>query len=114
MRSFKVNMLIKLNKKIGSSTVQFEIEEPKDVEALAKAGMLASIPETCGLCKSNDVHLSGKKAKGYTFVEVKCNSCGGYSQMGQYKEGGVFWKSFQKFEPQPKVDDDDSIPIIEE
>jgi len=114
MRNFKLNMKIKINKKIGNSTIQFEIEEPKDVEALALAGMIASAPSQCSLCKSQNVTLSGKKAKGYTFVEIKCEDCSASSSMGQYKEGGIFWKSFEKFQPQPKAEGDDNIPVIEE
>ena len=106
-------MKIKVNKKIGASTFQFEVDEDKEVEALAKAGMLASAPDVCALC-GGEVSLTGKKAKGYTFVEIRCKKCSATSSLGQYKEGGFFWKKFEKYQPQPKVEDDDNIPVIEE
>ena len=107
-------MKIKIQKRLGTTTLQFEIDEPKEVEALAKAGMLASAPEICGLCKSQNITLLGKKAKGYTFVEVKCLECGASSSLGQYKEGGIFWKQWLKYQPQLQVEEDDNIPIIDE
>jgi len=106
-------MKIKINKKIGDATFLFEVEEAKDVEALAKAGMLASVPDVCALC-GGEVTLTGRKAKGYTFVEVRCKKCNATSSLGQYKEGGFFWKRFEKYQPQTRVEDDENIPVIEE
>ena len=76
----------------------FEIEAPKEVDALFTAGSLASTPDKCTNCQSEDVELEGTKAKGYTFVKVVCKKCGFKAQLGQYKEGGVFWKKFQNYE----------------
>ena len=89
-------MKIVITKKIGDTTLQFQVEEPKDVDALFTAGTIAAIPTEC-TCGSTDVHLEGSKAKGYTFVKVFCKKCRKVSQMGQYKEGGVFWKEFEAF-----------------
>jgi hypothetical protein len=105
-------MRIEVIKKIGSSQFKFEVDEPKEVEALAKAGMLASAPERCELCKG-EVTLNGKKAKGYTFVEIRCKECGATASLGQYKEGGFFWKRFEKYQPEARVADDDNIPVID-
>ena len=88
-------MKINITKKVGDTTLQFQVEEPKDVDALFSAGCIGSMPSLCGHCGSEDVELRGKKAKGYTFVTVHCNECRYESGMGQYKEGGFFWKQFE-------------------
>lgn len=87
-------MKINISKKVGDTTLQFQVEQPKDVDALFDAGCIASMPTVC-TCGSEDVELRGKKAKGYTFVTVHCNKCHKESGMGQYKEGGFFWKQFE-------------------
>lgn len=92
-------MKIQITKKLGNTTYAFQIEEQKDLDALATAGFLASMPEKCGLCGSQNVVLTSNKAKGFTFVKVVCRDCGGRSQVGQYKEGGFFWKAFDRFQP---------------
>lgn len=92
-------MKIQITKKIGDTTAQFVIEEPKDVDALFQAGCVASMPTICSECGSSEVELSGNKADGYTFVKVHCKSCNANSTMGQYKDGGFFWKKFERFTP---------------
>lgn len=99
-------MKIKLKKQIGTSLVEFEIEEAKVIDALALAGSLSEIPDKCS-CGSKDVKLSSNKADGFTFIKVKCNACGATSGLGQYKDGGYFWKQFVKFEGKKE------LPIIE-
>jgi len=100
-RAFKGvrNMKIYVKKEVGSVSYTFEIEDEKDVNALFTAGFLGSTPDTCGECGSKEVELQGSKAQGYTFIKVVCKKCGARAQMGQYKEGGMFWKKFEKYEP---------------
>ena len=90
-------MIVKINKKIGNTTLQFEVEGDKERDALFNATSFTTIPESCGLCGSQDVLLDGMKAKGFTFVQVKCEKCGARSQMGERKDGGIFWKEFEKY-----------------
>ena len=90
-------MKIQIKKNLGNSAITFEIDEAKDIDALSKAGFLCEIPDKCTLCNSPDVRLSMNKAEGYTFIKVKCK-CGATAQMGQYKDGGFFWKNFEMYQ----------------
>ena len=95
-------MKISITKTISGITYQFEIEAEKEVDALAEAATYASMPEKCTLCESQNVHLSSNKAEGFTFVKIICRDCNARANLGQYKDGGCFWKSFEKYEPKPK------------
>lgn len=90
-------MKISIKKQIGKTTFVFEIDEKDEMEAMSKAGVLAMMPDKCGLCGKDNVSLSSNKAKGYTFVKVVCKECDAQAQLGQYKEGGYFWKSWIKY-----------------
>lgn len=108
-------MVIKINKKLGDTAIQFEIEKQKDKEALFLAGSLVSMPTRCGICGNLDVVLTGNKAKEFTFVKVICNNCKARSQMGEYKDGsGFYWKDWEKYVPQEGPGRDGDIPVIEE
>ena len=89
-------MKVNITKKVGDTTLQFQVEEPKDIDALFQAGCIASMPTHCS-CGSEDVELTGNKKDGYTFVKIKCHKCQKTSQLGQYKEGGFFWKQFEEY-----------------
>ena len=105
-------MKVNITKKFGDTSLQFQVEEPKDVDALFQAGCIASMPTVCSECGSEDVELTGKKAEGYTFVKVSCKKCFAQSSMGQYKEGGFFWKKFEKYVPKEAVSEDDLDEIF--
>jgi hypothetical protein len=92
-------MKILIKKTIGNTEYTFEIEDEKGLEALSLAGFLAEMPSKCSLCGSEEVCLSSNKAKGYTFVKVKCLKCNARAQLGSYKDGGYFWKNFEKYQP---------------
>ena len=96
-------MKITIKKTIGSSEFVFEVEEDKEIDALFAAGTMASAPAKCELCGSANVQLEGNKAQGYTFVKVLCKekNCSGRSQLGQYKDGGFYWKNWEKYQLQP-------------
>ena len=103
-------MQIKIKKRIGKSLLEFQINEAKDIDALFTAGILASIPDKCGICQSEDVCLKGNRAKGYVFVKVFCNKCFAQAGYGQYKEGiGGFWKNWEKFEKKEPIVEKDNI-----
>lgn len=93
-------MIVKINKKIGNTTLQFEVEGDKERDALFAASSFTTIPEVCGNCESTDLVLDGQKSQGFTFVKVKCLKCNARSQMGERKDGGVFWKTFEKYSPE--------------
>lgn len=104
-------MKIEVRKKIGDSVFSFEVDEKDEIESLFKAGVLASAPTKCGICKSENISLSGNKAQGYTFVKVLCRDCNARSQLGQYKDGGFFWKRWEKYTPSAK---EEEVPPEEE
>lgn len=104
-------MKANITKQIGKATFQFQVEGTKEVDTLEKAALFATIPDICGLCKSGDVELSSNKAKGFTFVKVKCLKCNARSQLGQYKDGGCFWKDFEVYSSPEKSEDKEEINI---
>jgi len=95
-------MKVRIQKKIGTSTLFFEVEAEKEVEVLNKTAGFTTIPEMCGLCKSTEIVLDSNRAEGYVFVKIKCLKCNARSQMGQLKEGGIFWKEWEKYIPKDK------------
>ncbi len=88
-------------------TYDFEVDEEQELEALSKAGFLASMPTKCTECGDNDVHLASNKSsseKGtFTFVYMQCNKCGAKAQLGQYKTGGMFWKKWEVYDPNKQI-----------
>lgn len=91
-------MVIKINKKIGNTTLQFEVEGDKERDALFAASSFTTIPETCGNCGSTSLMLDGMRSQGFTFVKIKCLDCQFRSQMGERKDGGVFWKEWEQYQ----------------
>jgi len=104
-------MKITITKLVGRDTYAFQLDNEKDLDALAQAGFLASMPDkcTCG----GEVVLSSNKAtsdKGtFTFVYMLCRKCGAKAQLGQYKAGGFYWKKFERYIP-----GDEDLPTIEQ
>lgn len=101
-------MKISIQKKIGNTLLTFEVEEPKTMDALMEAGFISQTPDVCK-CGSKDVQLTSNKAKGFMFIKVVCLNCRAKAEMGQYKDGGYFWKQFKDWEGQteepPTIDD---------
>jgi hypothetical protein len=95
-------MKINITKTINGITYAFEVSADKEIDALSQAAVYASMPEKCSICDSPKVHLSTNKAEGFTFVKMICEDCNSRANLGQYKEGGVFWKSFEKYIPKVK------------
>lgn len=95
-------MKIIVSKKVGDIDYTFEVEEEKEKEALAKAGFLSGMPTTCGVCGSGKIHLASNKAQGYVFIKMLCEECNARAQIGEYKDGGFFWKDWEKYEPPSK------------
>jgi hypothetical protein len=94
-------MRINILKKVGNDTYSFDVDKEKELEAMADAGFLASMPTVCGNCKSAFVNLDSNKSsteKGtFTFVYMRCRKCGAKAQVGQYKAGGFYWKKWEVF-----------------
>lgn len=98
-------MKVAITKKLGKSTFTFQVEEEKEVDALAKAAFYATTPDKCTLCGSENVSLEMNKAESFTFVKVRCLDCRAQANLGQYKDGsGCFWKEFKEYTPEAAFD----------
>ena len=108
-------MQVQVRNKIGGTEYIFNIDDDDDVEALLKAAFLGTPHTSCGLCGSKDLALSGNRAKGFTFIKVRCLNpeCGAYRQLGQYVDGGYFWKAWERYvpdeAPEPKGKDKEPV-----
>jgi hypothetical protein len=93
-------MKVLITKTIGMSSLTFEVEAEKELDALAKASFYTTAPDKCGSCGSTDVMLESNKAESFTFVKIRCNKCRATANMGQFKDGsGGFWKKFEAYVP---------------
>lgn len=93
-------MKINITKKIGKATLVVDVEGDKEIDALTRASTFTTMPDTCGLCHSDNVELVSNKADKFSYIKVKCLDCGAASTMGQYQDNtGCFWKQFEKYVP---------------
>ena len=92
-------MKVTISKQIGKAQLQVDVEGKDAEEALVHAAGITTMPDHCGLCKSEDVELTSNKAQEkYTYVKVRCSKCTATSTMGKYQDGsGIFWKAFEVF-----------------
>ncbi len=101
-----------ISKKIGNVGYSFQVENEKAFDVLAEASIFGDIPEKCGLCESENVHLNFNQTKdGFKFLKVICKDCNGRSQLGSYKTGGYFWKNFEQYTPGAKKEDSSDIEV---
>lgn len=91
----------KVNFKVGKTTYQLEIDEPKEMETLHKMIVLSNPPHYCNVCHNTENFklASNKDKDGNVYVNVVCTAkgCGAKAKLGQYKAGGYFWKMFKKW-----------------
>lgn len=113
---------------LSGTTYTFHIDDGKDLEALHRAAVFGNPPQYCNECKNNQ-HFkldSNKDKEANIYVNVICRKCGAKAKLGQYKAGGYFWRSFEKYQkndagntPQeqqqsgaePPIPDDDDLPF---
>jgi hypothetical protein len=111
--------MLTINKKIGANTVQVVIDEKKPKDELAKMCFWLT-PDYCFLCKGQNIVFEANNAKTadgtFTYIKRKCinpeciQKNGGTcatSTMGEYKDGGFFWKQWEVFKGKSQVDEDD-------
>jgi len=96
-------MQIKINRDMGgNASMEIECEGKDEKEAIAKA-LFFTQPDVCGKCKGTDIVWGSNKAKTdegmFTYIKRKCTKCGAESTAGEYKEGGLFWKSWEIYQP---------------
>lgn len=92
-------MKIKITKTIGKAKLEVDMEGKDAEEALVHASGITTMPDKCGLCKSEDVELISNKAQEkYTYIKIRCLICTATSTMGKYQDNsGIFWKPFEIF-----------------
>lgn len=110
-------MNIKINKKIGDNAIQIEIDEKDNKEAIAQMTFWAT-RDIClhegddgKRCYSNNIIWESNKAKTndgtFTYIKRRCLTCGATSTMGEYKEGGYFWKPWEIYKSKDQVSESD-------
>jgi len=116
-------MQIKVSKKMGNATFQFQFEGSTLPEALHKAAFLMDGDNVWGAglesFKDKAVWFSARKTKegDYIYVERKSRDDAGRiasSTMGTYKDGGHFWKSWEVYDPSnetPKKEESIETPF---
>jgi hypothetical protein len=99
---------------IGGTEYTFEIEGKDVLQTLMLSATLGQKFDTCAICGEHELELSGSKAQGFTFVKIRCKSCGAQAKLGQYKDGGYFWNRFEKYEPKPQDDQEETRTYSED
>lgn len=94
-------MVAKVAVKVGNASYEFSIDEGKEMEILNKIITLGNPPRYCNVCKNNTYFAldTNKDKEGNIYVNVKClgKGCFAKAKLGQYKTGGFFWHSFEKY-----------------
>ena len=85
--------------KTQSSTLKFEFDDQKEIDAIHKAIIIGNPPYKCDVCGNKDFFKfdSNKNSEGHVFVNYVCRKCGAKAKLGQYKSGGYFWHKFEKY-----------------
>jgi len=87
--------MVRLTTRIGKTTL--EIEAP-DMKTVCKASaLIGAIPDKCGLCQSDEIHLTHKAPGGNDYYGVRCKKCGAEQNFHQRKEGGFYITAGDKF-----------------
>lgn len=105
---------------MGNATFNFEFEGNNLKDCLHKASFLMDSDTVWGAglesFKDKPVWFSVRKAKSdngeFIYVERKARDEAGRiasSNLGEYKEGGFFWKSWEVYDPANKVADSDDF-----
>lgn len=110
-------MQITYRKALGNDTAEFIIDEKDDKKAFEMMTFLAT-PDHCWLegFKDAKVFWEARHAKGkegtptagqtFIYIERKARSADGKwatSQMGEYQDGGFFWKRWEVYDPDGTV-----------
>jgi hypothetical protein len=102
-------MKVTISKKIGKSTLQFQVEGEKEKDSLAKASYFTTIPDVCGNCQSENISLDSNRTEEFLFIKIKCLDCNFRSNMGELKAGGIFWKQWEEYVAPLKQKTDESF-----
>ena len=82
---------MKVTKKIGNLTIEFDGETQKDIFK-----QLSSLEEVfgekaCGKCGSENLRFIVRENDGNEFYELRCMDCGAILSYGQHKKGGTLF-----------------------
>lgn len=113
-------MKIKIQKQLGNSTIEIEVEGRDEKDALSKTSFFIQ-KDTCGNCNSENVSWfsskikSKKDGKEYIYIKRKCLDCGFENTAGEYNSGGLFWNNeWVKPFSRKQISDNKSNEIFEE
>ena len=108
-------MKIKIN--VGDAQLEFDGRDFK--EAIKEAGAFTQATQ-CGLCKSKEVSLNYRVAKGkegtenagksFEFYEAACAKCSARASFGEYQSGGFYLKKWEKIDYSPKQETNNNGP----
>lgn len=97
---------MEINVKIGNTELKFDGKNFEDV--IKDAGALSQATQ-CGLCKSKNLGLDYRCAKGkdgtenagksFDYYSIKCLDCTAKAELGEYQTGGFFLKKWEKYDP---------------
>jgi len=92
-------MEIKVSKQLGNASLEVNINDKDEKEALAKA-LLFTQADICGLCKEDNIVWDANKVlliekDTYIYINRRCLSCGAVSTFGEFKTGGYFWRKWK-------------------
>lgn len=88
----KATLKVKLGDKV------FEVGGEGDEKAIIKNLYFWShIPQKCGNCGKSNIALNFRSPKGNDYYGLKCLDCNADYNFGQYKGGGFFLKSEEKW-----------------
>jgi len=88
----KANLKIKLGNK--ELNIEAEGDEKQVIKSLFFWGLL---PDKCGNCGKDDITLLHKNPKGNDYYGLKCKNCSAEFNFGQFKQGGLYVKSNEKW-----------------
>lgn len=103
-------MIVKSTLTIGGTEFEFQSEEKDDKEALLRAISLATPRTFCNICRDNGMEnkrLLARRAEtekgSFIYISVKCK-CDASSTLGEYKQGGYFWKEYEVYQKKETKD----------
>jgi hypothetical protein len=95
--------MLEVKKTVGKAELRFVSEGRTIKEDIINVSWLTAAPDKCGVCGSPDIVLEGHTAKDksggeFTYCSYKCTKCNSSATLGEYKKGGLFLKSWVKYE----------------
>lgn len=95
--------MIIIEKKVGDTKIIYQSDKKDVKEDILNVSWLTSAPTKCGVCGSLDIFLEGHIARNqdgeqFVYCSYKCKECSSSLTLGTYKNGGLFLKSWYRYE----------------